>query len=324
MCACVYIRKVRERKIKICKMVAFTSVSYQQSNSPHAFGGGGGQEFGGGWGSHNLRNFSKNVTAKLGLGTKKVLPKAGDAAAAAAKPKGGIRGKLNAVREGMKNKSFSDIKANAPDAKTYKKEMAKEISKRVLKTAAKGGIAAGMEVGMGYGYHLLSGGDAFTSAEMKNMATDAGVSIADKVLKQGGVGEEDIRREMVNSYNRAIKAKGGRPTRDFEETLAKAAKLNRRLDATHSIRHKKIHNSNVKPFGGGGKRGGRAKTKKKKKTTVKRGGKQKRSTRGKKKSIKKKKSAKTKKKGKSGGRRKNVNILNSAVANGRIRDVFDY
>ncbi len=273
-------------------MPGFTSVTFQQGGMrpPRSAGG----DFGGG----KLSGIKKGISKlfKKGKGKKKDL---GDAA----KPKKSAMDRIKSAREGMKNKSFSEIKKNAPDSKTAKKQIAKEVGKRVLKKAAKSAVGAGAAMTL----HVATGGEPFSSKDMKDMTTDATIGIVKKTLN-GDLSEKAIEGEMVNSLNRVMQRRGGKPVKDFSKTMERIVALKRRLDNAHNIRHRELHgNRNVLAIGpkafGSGKM---VKNKRGKRSAI---------------NKKNKKGKKNQKKSKKFNVMKNV--CRHAHRSERIRDVFD-
>ncbi len=294
-------------------MPSFTSIAFQQGgvNQPSGGSVGSANEFGGGL---NLNKFKKigSKLFKRGKKNKGSVAKKDLASDVVKKPS-----KLSRIKEGMKNKSFSDIKKNAPDSKTMKKQMAKEVGKRVLKKAAKTALGAGLT----YGAHIATGGDPLSLKDMKDLTSDASVGIVKHALN-GNMSEKAVKGEMVGSYNRIMVRRGGKPVKDFSETMKKLSRLRQRLNTAHNIRHTELHgNRNImaldaKPFGSGGVK--KNKKNKKSKRSVKSG----------KKPVKKKKKAKkpkkkTAKKKTNKGKGGNFNVMKNVKNVRRIRDVFD-
>ena len=291
-------------------MPGFTSVTFQQGGLGSSSSGNG-ENFGGGKG---LGRKAKNILNKvLGKGKRKgknktkrkQLPYEDDV-----KPNKSAMDRLKGIQKGMKNKSISDIRKNAPDAKTARKQIAREVGKRVIKKAAQSAIGAGAS----YAVHLATGGDPLSSKDLKDMTTDATVGIVKKSLN-GNLNEKAIEGEMVDSYNRVIQRRGGKPVKSFSRSMERIVALRNRLHSAHDIRHRELHGDRrvlaigPKPFGSGkmaaGKRGKRSAEKKKPK----------------KKKPKKKK--KKKKGGNNGKKSKKFNVMKNVQRKRQTYDVFD-
>ncbi len=131
--------------------------------------------------------------------------------------------------------------------------MAKEVGKRVLKKTAKTALGAGLT----YGVHIATGGDPLSLNDMKDLTSDASVGIVKHALN-GNMNEKVVEGEMVGSFNRLMARRGGKPIKNFSETMKKLSTLRQRLNTAHNIRHNELHgNRNImaldaKPFGSGG------------------------------------------------------------------------
>ncbi len=279
-------------------MPGFTSVTFQQGGMASSSGNDGG-DFGGGLGK------LKKKVANIFKRTKSKKKDLGEPP----KPKKSTMDRIKSVKDGMKNKSFSEIKKNAPDSKTAKKEIAKEVGKRVVKKTAK----SALEAGTSYTIHLLEGGEPLTAKDWKDISTDASVGIVKKGLN-GNLDEKTIGKEMHNSYNRVIQRRGGKPVKSFSKSMERIAQLRKRLHSAHNIRHRELHGDRTvlaigpKPFGSGkmpaGKKGKKPKKKKPKKK-------------------KPKKKPKKKKSGKNGKKSKKFNVMKNVQSSRQMRDVFD-
>ena len=194
----------------------------------------------------------------------------------------------------------------------------KKVGKFALNTAALTGLSTAAEMGIAYALHKAAGGKTPSPAQVKEATMEAGVNIADKVLKgKGGTGvilsesrkawEKQLKKTPRNGVNRLSPnalAKAERVLSSLQKFRARVKEHNKKNK--EKLYRSKRHNSfGARQFGTGmGKRPP------KKKKGGKKGG-------------KKGKKGKKKGKKKSGGAKKGYAKMNVKRANARLKKMQD-